>query len=106
MLLSFAYGKDQVYQVKGAFVTRFGRDISWWAALFLVVSTLLLGDIGLKALRASFYPTDEDVFREIQNDVVGKARLEAEAAIELQAVITLQPTLRLMTCRVGIVASV
>lgn len=30
-------------------------------------------------------PSDEDVFRELQNDALGKARLEEEAAKEMQA---------------------
>lgn len=79
------YKSSKAYFVKDAFINEFGRDLSWWGSLFLITSSLLLMDIGGQALRSVFLPTEEDCFRELQTDAALKARLEEEAALELQS---------------------
>lgn len=79
------FGPSKIYFVKDALFDHFGRDIEWWAGLFLTTSSLLVLDLCTQALRASWFPTEEDCFREMQTDAALKSRLEEEAALELQA---------------------
>jgi phospholipid-translocating ATPase len=81
---SLIFSHQAIYFVKDAIRLHFGRQLSWWAGLFLVTAIPLLIDVALQALRSAFMPTEEDIFRELQQDAAGKARLEEEAAMELQ----------------------
>lgn len=85
LLQAGVYKTEKIYYVKDAILTGFGKQVEWWASLLLVISSLLLLDVGVQALRVVLYPTEEDCFREIQTDSALKTRLEEEAALELQA---------------------
>lgn len=74
------FGNEKIYFVKNALTMDFGRDLNWWAGLFITTLSVLLLDVVIQTMRASFCPTEEDCFRELQMDVAGKARLEEEAA--------------------------
>ena len=77
---SFLFKKERIYYLDRQITNGFGRQLSWWAALFITTMAVLLLDVVSQSLRASFLPTQEDCFRELQADVAGKARLEEEAA--------------------------
>lgn len=79
------FGPSKIYFVKEAMFYHFGRELDWWAGLFLTTSSLLLLDVCAQALRATLLPSEEDCFRELQTDSALKSRLEEEAALELQA---------------------
>ncbi|ORY86128.1 hypothetical protein BCR37DRAFT_335757, partial [Protomyces lactucae-debilis] len=81
---SLIFGHQSIYFVKDAIRLQFGRQLGWWAGLLIVTAIPLLIDVALQALRSAFRPTEEDIFRELQQDSAGKARLEEEAAMELQ----------------------
>ena len=84
VMLNFIYGYQPLYFVKGALTHHFGKKISWWAGLLFTVVFTLLIDVFAQCIRVMFFPTQDDIFRELQADTAGKARLEEEAAMELQ----------------------
>lgn len=84
LLQAAIYSSAKIYFVKGALTTGFGRQLDWWAALVLVISTVLLMDVACQAVKTAIWPMEEDIFRELQTDKALKARLEEEAALELQ----------------------
>ncbi|KAK9471327.1 uncharacterized protein V1510DRAFT_438027 [Dipodascopsis tothii] len=71
------------YLVKDSLVQTFGRDGTWWITLVLAVVAAYLLDVMLICLRATFFPTDTDLFQEIEKDEALAARLDLDAEMEL-----------------------
>lgn len=84
VLQAAIYKSEQAYFVKDNLFAGFGTDLSWWSTLLLVILSILLLDIAGQALWSSFYPTEEDCFRELQTDVILQARLKDEVISESQ----------------------
>ncbi|BFZ54053.1 drs2 neo1 protein [Savitreella phatthalungensis] len=84
VLLNSFYGYQPIYFVKGALFHHYGKNVGWWSALLFTIIFTALIDIITQSIRIIFFPTQHDIFRELQADVAGKARLEEEAAMELQ----------------------
>lgn len=88
MILSTRYndaksGKS-IYDVRGNFLTRIGRSLSFWAVLFLIIAAVLLFETTVTLFRQYFFPTDVDVFQQLEKDPAIKRRFEEAAALELQ----------------------
>ncbi|BFZ59544.1 drs2 neo1 protein [Saitoella coloradoensis] len=84
MLLSGIYTNNKIYKVKGNFISHMGRNLSWWCAVLLSLAAAILFDVLVSTVRANMFPTDSDVFSELEHDPVVRFRLEEEAASELQ----------------------
>lgn len=84
ILLSVTYHSNTEYVVKSALLSSFGRTLLWWLVLFLTVSTTLLFEITISTLRATFIPTDVDVFQALEKDIDIKKRFEEASAEELR----------------------
>ncbi|KAI9788660.1 MAG: hypothetical protein M1835_002165 [Candelina submexicana] len=84
ILLSALYANNTVYNVKQGFLDRFGRNPLWWLVLILVVSACIVFELGVTALRAAYWPTDVDVFQELEKDTSIRERFEKAAAAELE----------------------
>ncbi|KAG5372182.1 putative phospholipid-transporting ATPase DNF3 [Yarrowia sp. C11] len=86
LFLSAVYhnGRVKIYYIPDGMVSRWGRDLSWWAALLVVTVAAALVDILWKVFRVWFFPTDTDLFQELEQDDSIKKRLEEEAYEELQ----------------------
>ena len=84
IVLSLMYRDNLIYNVRGSFLHVFGRIPSWWFAIIISFVTAIVFDLAIIALRVTFFPTDSDVFAELEKDPLIKARFEEEAASELQ----------------------
>jgi phospholipid-translocating ATPase len=70
--------------VRKSFFLFFGRSLTWWLTLILIVLSVLIFEFGVDALRATFLTSDEDVFMALEKDPGVKRRFEEAAAEELQ----------------------
>jgi len=84
LLLSVMYGNNTIYNVKDGLLDRFGQNGLWWLTLILVVSSVILFELGVSSMRAAIWPTDVDIFQEYEQDREIRKRFEEAAAEELQ----------------------
>lgn len=70
------------YPVYDDFLVHYGRDFSWWLNTFLIVSAVILYDIAVSSLRKAFWPTDTDVFQELEKDPIVRERFEETVRVE------------------------
>ncbi|KAK9478590.1 hypothetical protein V1514DRAFT_280325 [Lipomyces japonicus] len=71
------------YIVKDSLIKTFGPDATWWATFFLACGVAVVFDLALVALRCAIFPSDTDIFEEIEKDELLRARLEQDAILEL-----------------------
>jgi phospholipid-translocating ATPase len=85
ILLNLIYPtKNKVYTVKHAFFDHFGKNILWWLTLILILLSVILFELGVTSLRAAWFPTDVDIFQELESDLEVRKRFEEASATELQ----------------------
>jgi phospholipid-translocating ATPase len=65
-----------LYPIYHNFTDHYGRSLLWWLVLFLTLAALCLFEVGVSSLRKAFWPTDIDVFQELQKDPVIRKRFE------------------------------
>merc|ERR1711964_321006 len=73
LLLSIVFtpGKTYpLYAIEDGFLKGYGRDLLWWLVLILTLAALTLLELGVSSVRKAFWPTDVDLFQELQNDPV------------------------------------
>lgn len=85
IILSGVYGKNNVYDVKGGFLHRFGRSGLWWTVLILSVASCIMLEIGVRAFKAAFFPTDVEIFQSLEQDLDVRKRFEEASAPWMQA---------------------
>ncbi|KAK4541025.1 hypothetical protein LTR36_008394 [Oleoguttula mirabilis] len=73
------------YYVKGGFYTGFGRSALWWLTLLLTVVACLAFEVGVRALKNAFLPTDVEIFQTLEQDLGTRKRFEEASAPWLQA---------------------
>lgn len=66
--------------VKGDLLHNFGRRLSWWTTLLLVLATLIIIELAVQALRRVYWPTDQDLMQRIEKDANSKEILTRYAA--------------------------
>jgi phospholipid-translocating ATPase len=75
--LLFKPGKSYfLYPIKDGFVYYFGRNLLWWLVLILSLASVIVLELGVKSLKKSFWPTDTDLFQQLQKDPVIRKRFE------------------------------
>jgi phospholipid-translocating ATPase len=85
IILSAIYPtKNKIYTVKHGFFDHFGKNILWWLTLVLIVLSVVLFELGVASLRAAWFPTDVDIFQELERDIEVRKRFEEASALELQ----------------------
>ena len=62
--------------VRGSLIHRFGRSLEWWAVFGICISAALLWEIMVATFQKSFFPTDTNVFQELERDRVVRRRFE------------------------------
>ena len=82
IILSTTYQNNVIYDVREGFLERFGRDTLWWLTLILVLAACWILEIGVKAAQRSWFPSDADCFRELEQDPAIKKRFEQAAAMD------------------------
>jgi phospholipid-translocating ATPase len=75
---------NKIYTVKHGFFDHFGKNILWWLTLVLIISCIVLFELGVASLRAAWFPTDVDIFQELERDLEVRKRFEEASAMELQ----------------------
>lgn len=87
MILSQRYklsaGKG-VYDVPNNFIHGAGHNLLFWAVLLICVAAVLLFELTVNTLLVLFFPTDVDIFQEMEKDLDIRKRFEEAAASELQ----------------------
>lgn len=80
ILLSFAPKPNTktylLYPLSGGFLTRYGRNLLWWLVVFLTLACLSVLELGISSIRKTFWPTDTEIFQELQNDKAIRQRFE------------------------------
>ncbi|XMA15695.1 hypothetical protein WAI453_008486 [Rhynchosporium graminicola] len=75
--LVFAPGKTYpLYSIKDGFLKGYGRNLLWWLVLLITLATLTLLELGISSVRKAFWPTDVDLFQELQRDPLVRERFE------------------------------
>lgn len=82
---SIVYGNNYAYNVKGGFLSRFGKNPLWWLCLVLIVASCLLFEITTRVLKNALFPTDVETFQELERDLGVRRRFEEASAHLLQA---------------------
>lgn len=68
-----------IYYVQQGMTLEFGTDITWWAALVLLLILALLVDIVLRVLQNWFIPSAVDYFQEFEKNFILRSWFEQEA---------------------------
>lgn len=84
VLLSVVYKNNQQYDVLGGFLHRFGTSAAWWFSLILALAAIFLLEIGARAIKSGWFPSDTDIFQELEKDLATRKRFEEASALELQ----------------------
>lgn len=71
------------YPVYQAFLGHYGRDFSWWLNTFLILTALIMYDIAVTSMRKCFWPSDTDVFQELEKDPLIRQRFEETVLNEM-----------------------
>lgn len=86
LLLSVAYGSSpsKIYNVHDGITMYFGRELQWWATLFVSWVASSLFDIIVQLFRRMVYPTNTDTYQELEHNRDVHARLQRESYKELE----------------------
>ncbi|KAI1620105.1 phospholipid-translocating ATPase [Exophiala viscosa] len=84
LILSVIYPYQVLYTVHNGFTRRFGRDLLWWLTLLLIILSVCLLEVTIKAIRSAVWPTDVDIFQGLEQDREVRKRFEEAAADLLQ----------------------
>ncbi|KAF2489741.1 phospholipid-translocating P-type ATPase [Lophium mytilinum] len=84
LLLAVLYNPHApIYHVRNAFTHTFGANALWWLTLVLILACVVVFELGVASLRATFYTQDVDVFRELEKDEGVRRRFEEAARGEM-----------------------
>ena len=85
VILSVTYHNNDTYNVKDGVLDRFGRNALWWLTLIVIVVACWTLEVGIKAAKHAWMPSDADLFRELQKDSAIVKRFEQAANVGLVA---------------------
>jgi phospholipid-translocating ATPase len=84
LILGAVYPNDKLYHVRHMFFVGFGRNPLWWLTIIIIVLSVAVFEFGVASLRSSYFPTDADIFQELEQDIEIRKRFEEASAMELQ----------------------
>lgn len=58
IVLSLIYPVAPIYDVKGGFLYRFGRNPLWWLVLIITLIACAMFEVGVSSLRSAWFTTD------------------------------------------------
>jgi phospholipid-translocating ATPase len=82
ILLAAVYPPTSIYKARGGFFNGFGQNPTWWMTLIFIVTCVYVLEFSVAAFRKTFFPTDTDVFQELERYQAYKERFEAAAVPE------------------------
>ncbi|KAI5288283.1 hypothetical protein KEM54_005332 [Ascosphaera aggregata] len=83
IFLSERYNDNKIYKVRGNFIHNTGRNLLWWTILLLSVMCCITYELLIGAIRASFFPSDIEIFQEYEKDPYARRRFEDASALEM-----------------------
>ncbi|KAI1751543.1 phospholipid-translocating P-type ATPase [Xylaria castorea] len=80
-VLPLKYSQGENYRIYHSFVDGFGKNLTWWVVAIIGILIVLGANLGVTALQRVFFPTDRNLWQEIekQNDadsITGEYNLE------------------------------
>ena len=84
LIMAQIYKANTEYDVRGGFTTRFGREPSWWLTLVFAVACVWMLEVGVRAGKAAWIPSDTDVFQALERDAPTRRRFEEASWEELR----------------------
>ncbi|OKL60853.1 hypothetical protein UA08_03203 [Talaromyces atroroseus] len=82
LVFAAAYPLTTAYRVRGGFFTGFGQNPTWWLTLIFIIICVYMYELSISALRKAIFPTDTDVFQELEQDKAFMARYNRTTALE------------------------
>ncbi len=79
IILASTYPLTTPYRVRGAFFDGFGKNPTWWMTLTFIVICVYVLEVSVSACRKALFPTDTDVFQELEHDMAHKEWFQAAA---------------------------
>ena len=61
---------------------RFGRSGLWWLVLILASAAVLLWEVGVQAVRIVWWPSEVEIFQELERDPYWRGRFKEVACPE------------------------
>ncbi|SCW01885.1 LAFE_0E09428g1_1 [Lachancea fermentati] len=83
-LLPAIYSTDGPYDVLVGLYERFGQDITFWCAIFVLIILPMTCDVVFQTFKVMVKPTDSDVFAELEQKDEVRKKLEFNAFNELK----------------------
>ncbi|KAF7187235.1 putative phospholipid-transporting ATPase DNF3 [Pseudocercospora fuligena] len=84
IILSALYAPNLKYNVKLGLFSRFGKSGLWWLTLLISIVACCLLEIGARALKCAFMPTDTETFQTLEQDLDVRKRFEEASAPWMQ----------------------
>lgn len=78
LIFAAAYPLTTAYHVRGGFFFGFGQNPTWWLTLIFTIICVYMYELSISALRKAFFPTDKDIFQELEQDEAFMARYDNE----------------------------
>lgn len=79
LLVALYKDNEKIFYVQHGFFEHFGLDYTWWASLLLLIVIAEIVDVVWQTLYVEFWPSDSDLFQEIENSVDMRRRFENDA---------------------------
>ena len=83
MFLPAIYADKPIYDVPVGLYHQFGKDVTWWASCLVLIFCPVMLDIILQTFRLMIWPTDADIFAELEQRDDIRKKLEYAAFNEL-----------------------
>ena len=75
---------DEIYDVAYGFYNHFGKDVTFWCTCFALVVLPIIIDIVYQTLKRTIWPTDSDIFAELEKNSSVRKKLEFGAYNEMK----------------------
>ena len=70
---------SRTFDIHHAFLDHFGKDLQWWLTLLYTLTAVLVFELGVQTAKKAFWPSDVDIWQELQKDPAMKSRVEETA---------------------------
>ncbi|KAI5368009.1 Putative P-type ATPase, HAD superfamily, P-type ATPase, transmembrane domain superfamily [Septoria linicola] len=84
IILGAVYAPSLKYSVRDGIFSRFGKEGMWWLALIISVVSVSVMEIGIRAVKCAFMPTNVETFQTLEQDLDVRKRFEEASAPWLQ----------------------
>ncbi|KAI9692301.1 MAG: hypothetical protein M1822_006532 [Bathelium mastoideum] len=82
IILAGVYPLTTPYKVRGGFFEGFGQNPTWWMTLIFIIICVYVFEFSVSAFRIALFPTDTDVYQQLEHDKTHKEWFERAAALE------------------------